>query len=51
MEFNIEFLQFSMPRASIYRLRVQMGNCYDKYGRCPEDEPEPSGRTTVQQNL
>jgi hypothetical protein len=38
-------------RASIYRLRVQMGNCCDKYGRRPDNEPEPSGQTIVEQKI
>jgi hypothetical protein len=37
--------------ASIYRLRVQMGDCCDKYGHSPDGGPEPSGRTTVRQNF
>jgi hypothetical protein len=28
-----------------------MGDCCDMYGRRPDGEPEPSGRTTVGQNF
>jgi hypothetical protein len=39
------------PGASIYRLRVQMGDCCDKYGSRPDGEPEPFERTIVRQKI
>jgi hypothetical protein len=38
MEFNTEFLQFSMPRGLYYRLRVQMGDCSNMYGCRPDGQ-------------
>lgn len=45
---HTEFLQSSMPRASIYRLKVQMGDCFDKYGRRLDGGHEPFRETAVQ---
>jgi hypothetical protein len=39
------------PRASIYRMRCRMSDCCNMYGRRPDSEPEPSGRTTVRQDF
>jgi hypothetical protein len=47
MEFNTEFLLFSILGASIYRLTVQMSVWLDKTGRRPDGGHRPSGRTTV----
>jgi hypothetical protein len=44
MEFNTEFLQFSSPRTSIYRLKVQMSVWLDKTGRRSDDGHGPSVR-------
>jgi hypothetical protein len=51
MEFNTEFLQFSMPRASIYRLGAQMSVRPNIAGRRPDGGPGLSGRTTVRQDF
>jgi len=47
MEFNTEFLQFSSPETSIYRLRVKMGDCCEIYGCHPDGGHGSFGRTTV----
>jgi hypothetical protein len=47
MEFNTEFLQFSTPWTFIYTLRIQMGDCFDKYERRPDGGYGSFGRTTV----
>jgi hypothetical protein len=47
MEFNTEFLQFSSLGTSIYKLRVQMGECCDKYGLRLDGGHGLSRRTTV----
>jgi hypothetical protein len=51
VEFNTEFLQFSMPRASIYRLGAQMNVRQNIPGRRPDGGHGPSGRTTVRQDF
>jgi hypothetical protein len=51
MEFNTKFLQFSMPRASIYRLGAQMSVRQNIAGRRSDGGHGPSGRTTMRQDF
>jgi hypothetical protein len=47
MEFNTEFLQFSSPGTSIYRLQVQISVWLDKPMRHPYGKHKASVQTTV----